>query len=431
MVLIKAAYANSICIGATKVRLLNTSGKWSSVNYNKPRKCISYNTLRKCKNNGVRCTIWSNTEYVRYSTIKTRVKKKDVKIRKKERVYLVCDTKVRRYIKPVTLYIIEKRHKQVSGSTDRGSTAVRTEGRICVEDKRLCDWNMNAEKCESYIYRNVCYVIVDIRCISDKNTSAVKCGSKVPRKRRNVYNTKSDICNKNGKVNKCDWNMYAENCESYIYRKVYYVIVDIRCISDRNKSAVKCGNNVPRKRMNVYNTRSNVCNKNGKVNKCGRMVYPEKNVPVIPKIIRSGHEGRVNNVYQTVRNIPACLKMSAGGNDVEMADPLTTGQKGAYKIVVYKLQSSLKNSCYRTCVKVMYLVRSSSNPCILTHLNYIVKNVSCRAVISLDCLYLLSYHPSIYQHVREDVRDPVGFTSLGKRLLRVHKFIIWCKRYGE
>jgi hypothetical protein len=402
-----------------------------SINYNKLRKCINYNILRKCKNNGDRCTIWSNTEYVRYSTIKTKVKKKDVKIRKKGIVYFVRKTKVRMYIKPVTLYIIEKKHKQVSGSTDRGSTVVRTEGRICVEDKRLSDWNVNAEKCESYIYSNVCYVIVYIRCISDKNKSAVKCGSKIPRKRRNVYNTRSVIGNKNGKVNKCDWNMYAEKCESYIYRNVYYVVVDIRCISNRNKSAVKCGNNVPRKRRNVYNTRSNVCNKNGKVNKCGRMVYLEKNVPVIPEIIRNGHSGCVSNVYQKVRNISACLKMSAGGNDVEMADPLTTGQKGAYKIVFYKLQSSIKNSCCRKCDKVMYLVRSSSTPCILTPMNYIVKNVSCRAVISLDCLYLLSYHPIIYQYVREDVRDPVGSTSLGKRLLRVHKFIIWCKRYGE
>jgi len=390
-----------------------------SINYIKLRKCINYNIPRRCKTNGKGCIIWNNTVYVRYSTLKTKVNRTGVRIYKKEKVYPVCDITVRRYRKPVTQYIIEKKHKQVSVGTDGGSTVVRTEGRICVKGKRLCDWNMKVEKSESNISKDVCYAIVEKRCKSDRYKSAVMCGSNVPK------NTCYVIVDKWWK------------------RKVTYIVITWKCgvrkteckAEKRTNSTVmvRCKS----KRRNTYNTRSGVCNNSGKKNKGGNGIYRVKNVPVRSvKIVKisSVHNGRVCNIYQTVMNITACLKMSAGSNDVEMADPLTSGQKGAYIIVAYKLQSPIKISYCRICDKVINLVSSPFTMYTLTPKNHIVKIISCRAVISLDCIYMFSYYLSKYQYVMEyhnSIRDPVGFINLGDRVSRVNKFIIWCKRYGE
>ena len=139
--------------------------------------------------------------------------------------------------------------------------------------------------------------------------------------------------------------------------------------------------------------------------------------------------------------IPVLTKMSTAGrgeDDVEMADPALLGEKGACR---FSHNSCLIKSCIFVSVILTRLVQ---------------KIVTCRAVISLDCLFSIyaRYICPVIVKLIEPYKTPTIRPVIGKLNVRYKPptrvnilgkcvpnkrvyvlgellFISWCSRYGE
>ncbi len=243
---------------------------------------------------------------------------------------------------------------------------------------------------------------VNESCVSEKYAKRVK-----------VINTASVVNDIAGKI---EDSVYVEECKCM---RLYMVNECVRYVDPGKRKICGKGENGisgMEKRHLQYITKGNkrcvtsiLC--------CGKF----------PKPILYIH---CNQNLEKVKNIsygciPVLTKMSTvgrGEDDVEMADPALSGEKGACR---FSHKSCLIKSC-----KLLSFIHTLESP----------KNVMCRAVISLDCLsyiYVVYICPVIGK-LNVHYRTPASVHILGKSVpsKRVYVlgellFISWCSRYGE
>jgi hypothetical protein len=195
-----------------------------------------------------------------------------------------------------------------------------------------------------------------------------------------------------------------------------------------------------------------------KLSKCDRRV-----------VIQRIKSAKSKQIDITVGKIPALSKMSAraGATDVEMAEPINTGQKGAYSLVIsiyyvyseVELLVSLSFNSQLLSKRNIHIDRRLSETIMLLmpiandsyDCNVMVYNMTCRAVISLDCsVDSIIKQPRIklngnsyeepwagYKGIKPALITCTNFTVWECRPLNIRHlineyiFISWCGRYGE